>query len=97
MELIDLQDRTDLKAKYMEISFGDFYRKYLDQDKFPNSRKFMASKMRLFGSIYLCEQFFSKSSSHQFKKKDIWTFFVSSEDTTFSKKKRTNLPKKALV
>ena len=34
MELIDLQERTDLKANYVEINLGDFYRKYLDQDKF---------------------------------------------------------------
>ena len=60
MELIDLQERTDLKAKYVEMNLGDFYRKYFDQNKFPNLRKFMASKMALFGSIYLCEQFFSK-------------------------------------
>ena len=60
MELIDLQERTDLKAKCMEMNLGDFYRNYLDQDKFPNLRKFMASKMALFGSTYLCKQFFSK-------------------------------------
>ena len=60
MELIDLQKRIDLKAKYMEMNLGDFYRKYFDQDYFPNLRKFMASKMVLFGSTYLCEQFFSK-------------------------------------
>ena len=59
MELIDLQERTDLKAKYVKMNLGVFYRKYLDQDKFPNLRKFMASKMALFGSTYLCEQFFS--------------------------------------
>ena len=46
--------------KYMEMNLGDFYQKYLDQDKFPNLRKFMAYKMALFGSTYLCEQFFSK-------------------------------------
>ena len=60
MELIDLQERTDLKDKYVETNLGDFCRKYLDQNKFPNLRKFMASKMALFGSTYLCEQFFSK-------------------------------------
>ena len=60
MELIDLQERTDLKAKYVEMNLGDFYRKYLDREKFPNLRKFMASKMALAGSTYLCEQFFSK-------------------------------------
>ena len=57
MELIDLQERTDMKAKYMKMNLGDFYRKYFDQDKFPNLRKF---KITLFGSTYLCEQFFSK-------------------------------------
>ena len=31
--------------------------------KFPNLGKFMASKMALFGSTYLCEQFFSKMVS----------------------------------
>ena len=49
MELIDLQERSDLKAKYVEMNLGDFYRKYLDQDKFPYLRKFMTSKMALFG------------------------------------------------
>ena len=37
MKLIDLQERTDLKAN-VEMNLGDFYRKYLDQDKFPNLR-----------------------------------------------------------
>ena len=60
MELIDLQERTDLKAKYVEMSLGDFYRKYLYQDNFPNLRKYMTFKMVLFGSTYLCKQFFSK-------------------------------------
>ena len=58
MKLIDLQKSTDLKAKYVEMNFGDFYRKFLDQDKFPNLKKFVASKMVLFGLTYLCEQFF---------------------------------------
>ena len=55
MELIDLQERTDLKAKYVEMNLGGFYRKYLDQDKLPNLRKFMAFKMAVFGLTYLCE------------------------------------------
>ena len=60
MKLIDLQEGTDLKAKYVEKNLGDFYRKHLDQDKYTNLKKFMASKIALFDSIYLCEQFFSK-------------------------------------
>ena len=53
MELIDLQERTDVKAKYGEMDLGDFYRQYFDQEEFPNLRKFMATKMALFGSIYV--------------------------------------------
>ena len=60
MELIDLQGRTDLKAKYVKTNLGDFYRKYLDQDMFPNLRKFMLLKWPFLA--YLCEQFFSKMS-----------------------------------
>ena len=60
MELIDLQERTNLKAKYVEENLSNVYQKYLDQDKFPNLRKFMASKVALFCSTYLCKQFFPK-------------------------------------
>ena len=48
MELIDLQERTDLMAKYVEMNFGNFYWKYLDQDKLPNLRKFMTFWLNLF-------------------------------------------------
>ena len=65
MELIDLQERTDLKAKYVEMNLGDFYRKHLDQDKFPQLRKFVASKMFFFGSTYSCEQFFFQNGLHE--------------------------------
>ena len=60
MELIDLEERTDLKAKYVEMNLGDFYRKYLDQDRFPNLKKFVAFKIAFFGATYLCDQFFLK-------------------------------------
>ena len=73
MELIDLQERTDQKAKYVEMNLGDFYRKYLDQDKFPNLRKFMASKMALFDSTYLCEQFFSKMGFIKYPYRSVMT------------------------
>ena len=73
MELIDLQERTDLKVKYMEMNLGDFYRKYHDQDKFPNLRKFMTSKMALFGSTYLCEQFFSKTDFMKYPYRSVMT------------------------
>ena len=44
---------TDLKTKYLAMDLDDFYRKYLDQEKFPNLRKIMASKTVLFGPSYL--------------------------------------------
>ena len=74
MELLDFQERTDLKAKYVEMNLGDFYRKYLDQDKLPNLRNFMASKMALFGSTYLCEQFFSKMSFMKSSYRSVMTY-----------------------
>ena len=55
------------------MNLGDFYRKYLDQDKFPNLRKFMASKMALFGSTYLCEQFSSKMGFMKFPYQSVMT------------------------
>ena len=30
IDLLDLQERTDLKAKYVEMNLGDLYQKYLD-------------------------------------------------------------------
>ena len=60
MELINLQERTDLKAKYVEMNLGDFYRKYLNQDKFSNSRKFIASKMALLIQLICVNNFFLK-------------------------------------
>ena len=61
MERFDLQQRTDLKTKYVEMDLGDFHQKYLDQEKFPNLRNFMAYNIVFFGSTYSCEQFFSKT------------------------------------
>ena len=46
----------------MNIKFSDFYQNYLNRDKFPNLKKFVAFKLAIFGSTYLCEQFFSKMS-----------------------------------
>ena len=60
--LIDLQERTDLKAKYVEMNLGDFYWKYLDQDKYPNLRKIMASTVQWhFSAQLICvNNFFLK-------------------------------------
>ena len=60
MELIDLQERTDLKAKYVEMNLDYFNWKYLDQDKFPNLRKFMVSKMALLAQFICVNNCFLK-------------------------------------
>ena len=66
LELIDLQHRTDLKTEYVKMDLGDFYRKYLDQEKLPNLRNFMACNIIFFGFTCSCEQFFSKMGFMKF-------------------------------
>ncbi|XP_075207832.1 general transcription factor II-I repeat domain-containing protein 2-like [Anomaloglossus baeobatrachus] len=58
MELVDLQCDTVLKQKYMDIGVPDFY-KFVSQEKFPKLVKAAARIMAMFGSTYVCEQFFS--------------------------------------
>ncbi|KAM4026817.1 general transcription factor II-I repeat domain-containing protein 2-like [Anomaloglossus baeobatrachus] len=58
MELVDLQCDTILKQKYMDIGVPDFY-KFVSQEKFPKLVKAAARIMAMFGSTYVCEQFFS--------------------------------------
>ena len=57
----------------MEMSLGDFYRKHLDQDKFPQLKKCMASKMALLGSTYVSEQFFLKLGFIKFLYRSVLT------------------------
>ena len=60
MELIDLQERIDLKVKYVEMNLGDFYRKYLDQDKFPNLRMVWFLKWHFLAQLICMNNFFLK-------------------------------------
>ena len=73
LELIDFQHRTDLKTKYVKMDLGDFYRKYLDQEKLPNLRNFMAYNIIFFGSTCSCEQFFSKMDFMKFACRAVMT------------------------
>ena len=73
LELIDLQHRTDLKTEYVKMDLGDFYRKYLDQEKLPNLRNFMACNIIFFGSTCSCEQFFSKMGFMKFACRAVMT------------------------
>jgi len=58
MEVVDLQCDSILKQKYTEIGIPDFY-KFLSRAHFPKLVDAAARIMSMFGSTYVCEQFFS--------------------------------------
>ena len=58
MELVELQCDTILKQTYTEIGIPDFYT-YLSRTHFPKLLDAAARIMAMFGSTYVCEQFFS--------------------------------------
>jgi hypothetical protein len=60
LEIIDLQCIEDLKSKFRDSILFDFYKLYLPGDKLPALRNHARQMTSLFGSTYLCEQFFSK-------------------------------------
>ncbi|XP_070409546.1 general transcription factor II-I repeat domain-containing protein 2A-like [Nothobranchius furzeri] len=60
MEIIELQNNTELKAKYNNLSLLDFYKLYICAEDFPNLRRHALKCAYLFGTTYKCEQFSSK-------------------------------------
>jgi hypothetical protein len=60
MEFIDLQTDLVLKSAFNHNSLINFYKFHLAEEKFPNLRAFSRKMISLFGSTYLCEQFFSR-------------------------------------
>ncbi|XP_043409097.1 general transcription factor II-I repeat domain-containing protein 2B-like [Chelonia mydas] len=58
MELVELQCDTILKQKYTDVGIPEFYR-FLSQERFPMLFSASARIMAMFGSTYICEQFFS--------------------------------------
>ena len=59
MELIELQGNEDLRRKMRDYSLLEFY-KNLPKEAFPRITDFARKKMSLFGSIYICEELFTK-------------------------------------
>ncbi|XP_056648658.1 general transcription factor II-I repeat domain-containing protein 2B-like [Diorhabda sublineata] len=59
MELIEFQENSLLKSKFEDVELCDFYKKYLEEDNFPQLRKFARRLISAFGSTYKCEQLFS--------------------------------------
>lgn len=60
MELIELQQNSDLKVKFREVGLSIFFQKYFESEKYPNLAQFIRKLFAQFGSTYCCEQFFSK-------------------------------------
>uniref|UniRef100_A0A8D8SJW9 General transcription factor II-I repeat domain-containing protein 2B n=4 Tax=Cacopsylla melanoneura TaxID=428564 RepID=A0A8D8SJW9_9HEMI len=60
MELIDFQSNPSLKEKFTNTGLIEFYSKYLKQSEFPNIYKNALRMASLFGSTYICEQFFTQ-------------------------------------
>ncbi|TWW71158.1 General transcription factor II-I repeat domain-containing protein 2A [Takifugu flavidus] len=60
MEIIELQNNNELKAKYNNLSLLDFYKLYVSAEDFPILRRHALKFASLFGTTYRCEQFFSK-------------------------------------
>ena len=59
MELAELQCNSNLKEKFINTSLLEFYRLYLSKTMFPNLHTHALKIATLFGSTYICEQFFS--------------------------------------
>jgi hypothetical protein len=59
-EVIELQADLVLKSQFNNIALTDFYKFYLVKEKYTNLRTFSRKIICLFGSTYMCEQFFSR-------------------------------------
>ena len=60
MECIELQSDIQLKEKFDNVSLMDFYKIYVPREKYPSLHNHALFMSSLFGSIYICEQVFSR-------------------------------------
>ena len=60
LEMIQLQNNSELKARYNNIPLLEFYKNYIRDDEFPTLKKHALKYASVFGTTYCCEQFFSK-------------------------------------
>jgi hypothetical protein len=58
MEVIELQADLVLKSQFNNIALTDFYKIYLVEEKCTKLRAFSRKNICLFGSTYMCKQFF---------------------------------------
>jgi 17beta-estradiol 17-dehydrogenase/3beta-hydroxysteroid 3-dehydrogenase/mitotic-spindle organizing protein 1 len=72
MELINLQCNTNLNQKFFETKLQHFY-SYLPKEKFPLLKSFGLRMTAMFGSTYVCEQFFSLVNNNKTKSRSLLT------------------------
>jgi hypothetical protein len=58
MEVIELRADLVLKSQFNNIALMDFYKLYFVEEKYTNLCTFSRKIIYLFGSTYMCEQFF---------------------------------------
>ena len=58
MELLDIQCDTLMKEKYAEVNVPEFYQ-YVSEERFQKLLSQARRILTMFGSTYVCEQFFS--------------------------------------
>ncbi|KAK0144405.1 General transcription factor II-I repeat domain-containing protein 2A [Merluccius polli] len=62
MEIIELQNNNELKAKYNNLSLLDFYKLYVRAEDFPILRRHALKFASLFGTTYRCPVLFKTDS-----------------------------------
>ena len=60
MELIEVQNNTDLKKAFLANTLIQFYKLYISRQTYPNRFCHAKRCISLFGSTYSCEQLFSR-------------------------------------
>ena len=64
MELAELQSDTILKQKHADVGIPKFY-SFLSRERFPRLLSATARIIAMFGSTYVCEQFFSSMKANK--------------------------------
>jgi len=73
LELIDIQNDSDLKTAFVEHDLLTFYSRYLSSESYPNLSQDAKKFTALFGSTYCCEQLFSRMKHTKTKPRSLLT------------------------
>ena len=67
MELAELQSDTILKQKHADVGIPKLH-SFLSRERFPRLLSATARIIAMFGSTYVCEQFFSSMKANKSRK-----------------------------